>query len=343
MLTPARSNVLLHVCLLATAAVSGMHFTSLAQTSEQSRPAEGVQDNSFLMEEAYNQEPGVVQHILNISRSVNRTHGGDEHEWALVFTQEWPFFSQKHQLSYTVPYSFVKAGEQSENGNEDVLLNYRLQALMETDRTPAFAPRLSLVLPAGDADRGLGNDTLGYQLNLPVSKVVSDRWTVHANAGGTLLPEVNGRDLVSYNLGVSAIYAVTPRLNLMLECVANWDEEVDDRGRKDRSFSAIASPGLRYAFNHSNDAQTVVGLAAPIGLTRDAPDYGVILYFSFEHFFLRPSPRPAKKFERRETRAQAQARRFTGSRQNAIARASNLPPGRHTAMPAKAKASSHPL
>ena len=29
-------------------------------------------------------------------------------------------------------------------------------------------------------------------------------------------------------------------------------------------------------------------LAAPIGLTRDAPDYGVILYVSFEHFFIRP-------------------------------------------------------
>jgi hypothetical protein len=270
-------------------AVGAMHFTSLAQGLEPGPPSEGIQDNSFLMEEAYNQEPGVVQHILNVSRNVTRTPDGDEHQWAFVFTQEWPFFSQKHQLSYTAPYSFVKAGGQSENGIEDVLLNYRFQAFMETDRAPAFAPRISLVLPTGDADKGFGNDTLGYQLNLPLSKVLNDRWTVHANAGGTLLPDVNGRDLVNYNLGVSAIYAATPRLNFMVECVANWDEEADEAGRKDRSFSAIVSPGLRYAWNHPNDAQTVVGIAAPIGLTRDAPDYGVILYFSFEHFFLRPS------------------------------------------------------
>ena len=81
---------------------------------------------------------------------------------------------------------------------------------------------------------------------------------------------------------------MSPNFNLMLEAVANWEEEAADGGRKDRSFSAVVSPGFRYAFNHANDAQTVVGLAAPIGLTHDAPDYGLILYVSFEHFFIRP-------------------------------------------------------
>jgi hypothetical protein len=33
------------------------------------RPAAAIQDNSFLIEEAYNQEEGVVQHILNPWRS----------------------------------------------------------------------------------------------------------------------------------------------------------------------------------------------------------------------------------------------------------------------------------
>ena len=56
-------------------------------------------------------------------------------------------------------------------------------------------------------------------------------------------------------------------LNLMLESVARWDEEVDDFGGTERTWSAIISPGLRYAFNHPNDAQTVIGIAAPIGLT----------------------------------------------------------------------------
>jgi hypothetical protein len=261
---------------------------TMAEETRAKRPSEGIQDNSFLVEEAYNQEPGVVQHILNITRSIDRLAGSDDHEWSFVFTQEWPLFSQTHQFSYTIPYSFVESAGEAGNGINDVLLNYRFQALLETDRTPAFAPRISLILPTGDKDEGFGNHALGYQVNLPISKVVSDRWTVHANAGATLVPDVNGRDLVGYNLGASAIYASSPNFNLMFELVGTWDEEVDERGRKDRSFSAIFSPGLRYAWNHANDAQTVVGLAAPLGLTSDAPDYGVILYFSFEHFFVRP-------------------------------------------------------
>lgn len=288
MFMPFRCQTLFRSFVLGALAAGVAHFRSLAQTpppSEKSRPAEAVQDNSFLIEEAYNQEAGVVQHILNITRSIDQVRGPDDREWAFNFTQEWPVFSQTHQFSYTIPYTHVKSGGLSEHGIGDVLLNYRLQALMETDRTPAFAPRISLILPTGDEEKGFGDDTLGYQLNLPVSKVLNDRWTVHLNAGATLLPDVNERDLVGYNLGVSAIYAVTPNFNLMLEAVANWDEEADETGIEDRSFSAIISPGFRYAFNHANDAQTVIGLAAPIGLTRDAPDYGVILYVSFEHFF----------------------------------------------------------
>ena len=255
------------------------------------RPAEEVQDNSFLVEEAYNQEAGVVQHILSLTHSVNRRPGPDERAWSFNFTQEWPAFSQTHQLSYTVPYSFASDGGKWNNGIEDVLLNYRWQALMESERTPAFAPRLSLILPTGDAAEGFGDETVGVQINLPVSKIVSARWTLHGNAGATLLPKVSGQDLLSYNLGVSAIYAVTPNFNLMIESIANWDEAIDDRGRTEHLVSAYVSPGFRYAFNHPGDAQTVLGLAAPLGVTSGSADYGVILYVSFEHFFHRAKAR----------------------------------------------------
>ena len=67
-----------------------------------------------------------------------------------------------------------------------------------------------------------------------------------------------------------------------------FDEGVNDFGRTERTVSAVISPGVRYAFNHPGDAQTVIGIAVPIGITSDAPDYGVFLYASFEHFFYRP-------------------------------------------------------
>lgn len=250
------------------------------------RPAKGIQDNSFLVEESYNQEAGVVQHILNIRRDINRMAGTDDRDWHFVFTQEWPLFSQTHQLSYTVPYSFLESGGRSVNGVGDVLLNYRFQALYESDTRPAFAPRFSLVLPTGDESKGLGDDTLGYQFNLPLSKIVHDRWTLHANAGLTFFPDLNGRSPVNYNLDASAIYAVKPNFNLMLETIGEWTETVGAGRSIDREFEAIISPAARYAFNR-RAGQLVLGVGAPIGLTKAAPDYGVIFYLSFEHRFKR--------------------------------------------------------
>src|SRR5262245_33665454 len=56
-----------------------------------------LQDNSFLIEEAYNQERGVVQHIIDAKW--DRKSG----EWDFFYTQEWPVPDQTNQLSFTVP------------------------------------------------------------------------------------------------------------------------------------------------------------------------------------------------------------------------------------------------
>jgi hypothetical protein len=248
--------------------------------------AKGIQDNSFFVEEAYNQEPGIVQHIINVPAFFTQ---GDK-EVSFIFTQEWPIFTQTHQFSYTIPYTFTE----SENDFEDIRLNYRLQALMEGERTPAFTPRFSLVTPSGDVSKGFGHDRLGYETNLPFSKIVSNRVTLNFNAGGALFPDVNDRDLWNYNLGGSVIYAVSRDFNLMLEAVAFWEEDVDAARRIDRTVTALLSPGARYAFNCPNDLQIVVGAATPIGLTSDSPDWGLFFYLSFEHPFVRLQPANGK-------------------------------------------------
>ena len=57
-----------------------------------------ILDNSFLVEESFNQEAGVVQNIFTWSR--HRSGG-----WEASFTQEWPAPNLTHQLSYTIPFS----------------------------------------------------------------------------------------------------------------------------------------------------------------------------------------------------------------------------------------------
>lgn len=262
--------------IIAAAGLSSLCTWPAVAEDKDPRLAAGIQDNSCLVEEAYNQEPGVVQHVACLRRQ-----GRD---WFFNFTQEWPLGSQSHQLSYTVPYSWLRSDGQNAQGVGDLMLNYRYQAIYESATAPAFAPRVSLILPTGDWDKGTGNGSLGYQVLLPLSKIVSDRVTLHANAGFTSYVDVQGRQPMSYLVGASAIYAVTRDFNLMLEGLREWNESVNETSEIERENSFTISPGARYAFN-LEAGQLVVGAGAPIRFTNGVPDYGIMLYLSFEHNF----------------------------------------------------------
>jgi hypothetical protein len=257
------------------------------------RPIDVIEDNSFLIEEAYNQEAGVVQHIFMATYNKDSQNRG----WNFNFTQEWPVFSQDHQFSYSVPSSHFIDGADRIYGIGDILLNYRYQALEEDDVKPAFAPRFSLILPTGNRNRGTGNGVVGYQWSLPFSKKLASRFAMHANFGLTYLPGVRApldgstgvlspkRSLVSYNLGASAIFAILPRLHLMLEWIGPFEESINDRGKATRDFMPILSPGFRTAVVNEEKLQVVVGAAAPIGLNHKANNVGALLYLSIEHNF----------------------------------------------------------
>jgi hypothetical protein len=243
-----------------------------------------LQDNSFFLEEAYNQEAGVVQHIGAALRD-QRTH-----RWVATFTQEWPFFSAHHQLSYLVPYEESGDGE-GESGAGDVLLNYRYQLLFEGPRRPACAPRVSLILPTGSARKGLGTGSAGVQSNVAVSKQIDEHWAAHLNLGATFVPNAHASSgpprherLTSWQGGGSVIWEPADAINLLCEVFASDDAEVGLHGIN-RATHVSVSPGIRVAWNGPAGTQWVWGIASPIGLTRKTDDLGLFLYFSLEHAF----------------------------------------------------------
>lgn len=193
--------------------------------------------------------------------------------------------SQAHQFSYTVPYAWIDGSDGGAGGIGDITLNYRYQAFSETNLLAAFAPRISLVIPMGNERRGRGDGSTGYQISLPVSKIVADRVTLHGNAGLTSLLNVEWHQPVSMRLSGSIIYAVTRDLNLILEAVHEWKNSVDDFGQLENSSLFTLAPGVRTALNLSN-GQLVVGIAAPVEFSGSGRDYGVLFYGSFEHSFL---------------------------------------------------------
>jgi hypothetical protein len=219
-----------------------------------------ILDNSFLVEEAFNQESGVVQNILTWVRARDGT-------WGVGFTQEWPAPDTTHQLSYSL--LFANSGEAT--GVGDVLLNYRFQLREETGNWPALSPRVSLILPTGRESDGLGAGGAGLDVNLPASKQLGDFY-VHANAGYTWLPKVpRTHDVASgvWRVAASGIWRAAPMLNLMLEGLVQVGELV------------TVSPGVRRGWNFG-ERQIVIGLAAPVTLADGRTTTALLAYLSYE-------------------------------------------------------------
>ena len=247
--------------------------------------AEPIQDNSFLVEEAYNQGPGIVQHVTTFGRP--RRGSG----WELGFTQEWPVRSQRHQLSYTVIVA-RPPGAGGAAGIGDLAIHYRRQLGRITGASTAFAPRVSLLLPTGSASDGRGAGGMGVQLNLPFSMELPRAFVAHSNAGATYTPrarDASGAAATtdSYFLGQSLIWLVRQDLNLMLEATWTSTEEVAGSGRTVRSREILVAPGIRGAFDFASGLQVVPGLAVPIAVGSTGGEWSVLGYLSFEHAFAR--------------------------------------------------------
>ena len=245
----------------------------------------GIQDNSFLVEEAYNQNYGVVQHISSFTRFWNSK------DWAYTFTQEWPVPGDaRHQLSYTLPFWRAGAFQDSGAGIGDILLNYRYQVVGDGNAKVTFAPRLSLILPTGSVAEGRGAGGFGVQTSLPVSVVLSKNLVSHWNAGATVVPHAQDASgdrasATGYNLGQSFIWLTNPRFNVMLETVFANSQFVVVQNKTEWSRSLFLSPGIRWAYNFKNGLQIVPGIGVPIGVGPSSGEKGVFLYLSFEHPF----------------------------------------------------------
>ena len=243
---------------------------------------EPIRDNSFLLEEAYNQEPGVVQHITSYQNGRHET-------WAWTFTQEWPVGTGRHQLSYTL--AGLDPGP-DKSGFGDFAAHWRYQLVGEDGGIVALAPRVSVLLPFGDAEHGLGEGGPGLQVNVPLSVELPGGFVTHTNIGGTYLYDAENEigdeaDLTLFNFGQSVVWHARPRLDLLLEAVFLSGESVVAPGSTAPEQAVFLSPGVRWAHDVAGGLQIVPGLAVPWGVGPSHGDRSVFFYLSFEHPFRR--------------------------------------------------------
>ena len=263
-----RRLISLATCVIATAAYCLSAIPAAAQTMTPApapAPKFLITDNSFLVEEAFNQETGIFQNLFVMTRSRTGV-------WSGSFTQEWPVPGMRHQVSFTAPMSII-SGQASVG---DGLINYRFQAWDGEGRRPAFSPRLSLVLPTSADRREFGSSGAGWQMNLPFSKQ-SGSMFFHWNAGATTIRDAGAGTpwtTTPFAAG-SVIVGVRPMFNLMLEVYT--ESRSGDAGRE---VSTTIAPGFRTGWN-IGDTQWIIGVAMPV--TRGAiHDTGLLGYVSYE-------------------------------------------------------------
>ena len=243
-----------------------------------------IRDNSFLVEEAYNQPFGVVQHIFTFQR----VRGADG--WGATFTQEWPAPGERHQLSYTVPVQRSQTASGMHTGVGDVLLNYRYQVPMAAGSAVALSPRISAIVPIGREQWDQGSGGPGAEVNLPLSIELSPWLVSHSNVGGSWVPTArNSADdeaaTSGFFIGQSLIWLAHPKFNVMLEGIWSRDESIVGPGDTAWERSFFIAPGMRAAFDLPSGLQIVPGIAVPLGVGPSDGERGVFVYLSLEHPF----------------------------------------------------------
>ena len=239
--------------------------------------AEPVEDNSFLAEEAYNQEPGVVQ-FINVYQKSSRTK-----DWSYVFINEIPIVSQTHQFSYEIPYSYIELIDKTEVG--DIKFNYRNE-FYRSDVLVATG-RLSWISSTGNSKNGMGSGSNGYEASLITSVKVNNQWVQHWNVGAAFTPKAKNTigdqaDNTKFFWNLSNVYIFTDNLNFMLEMSNNIEQETIANDVSSWSTTTLVSPSLRYAFDVA-DWQFVPGLARPFLVGENAnSDDQILAYFSIE-------------------------------------------------------------
>jgi len=184
------------------------------------------------------------------------------------------------------------------HGADDLLLGVRYRLLRESSFPFTLTTGPQFILPVASRRRGLGSGEVGYAWDIaaakdwggPVFLVASLNLSVTPNAAA--FPDGTGPefDLSAVGWGTALGWRALERataggahhdIHVFLELGGAREDEID-AGLRVRSTVVQLAPGFRYGFLSRAGALTEIGVSFPLGLTRAAPDWGIILQVQFE-------------------------------------------------------------
>jgi hypothetical protein len=240
-----------------------------------------IEDNSFLLEEAYNQEWGVYQFIQKYQTS---NKGNLEYS----FGNEIAISDKVHQFSYE--FAHLKSDGQSHSKMGDTTLNYRWQPLNKDGFL--VAERIGLIVPTGSVADGTSSGVVGFEFMQAATLTLSDRWMNHWNLGFEVLPNAKTAGQTArgtatgFTAATSLIYLLSDNFNLMFETILQTGQSINPDETKDISSSVTLNPGFRWAWDFDwKDTQIVPGVSFPTEILNNRTEQSVLFYLSIEPKF----------------------------------------------------------
>ncbi|WP_408098048.1 hypothetical protein ACJVC5_03740 [Peredibacter sp. HCB2-198] len=241
-----------------------------------------IEDNSFLLEEAYNQEWGVYQFIQQYQTYNNSNN------FTYAFTNEIPITDKTHQFSYGFGYERYDGVEHG--SITDTTLSYRWQPVNRDGIL--IAERFGLVVPTGSVEKGTSAGVYGFEFVQAATITMAPQWMNHWNFGFKVLPAAKTagvdkrRTLTTFKAGTSLIYFLSDHFNLMLEGLLESGQGIDEDGNKIVETSFTINPGFRFDWNLDwKDTQIVPGVSFPTELINGPTQQAVLVYLSIEPKF----------------------------------------------------------
>ena len=237
-----------------------------------------IEDNSFLLEEAYNQERGELQLIQGLQ------HNPRSRRWDYTLTTEIPITDERHQFSFDLPLIH----ETGALDVGDVSLNYRY-GVLQGERV-FLAPRLTVNLPTGDSATGAGAGGFGYEAAIAATVLLGELFAVHGNVSYTWVPRAKvapspSVSTRSYGYGVSLVGLLTRWMNAFVELAGAELENAAPGGGTSARHQLLLNPGVRFALNVDPEFQIVPGVSVPIGIGPSSGETSIFTYLSMERKF----------------------------------------------------------
>lgn len=210
----------------------------------------------FLLDTAYPQEAKSLQVTLRgeyfDADGLRNAEGAIHLEYGIT---------DRLQIEAAFPLTWREGDGDTNTGPGDLSFG-ALFALMPEESPLVVSVSVEVAAPTGDEEEELGEGEAEFEPAMLLAWRL-DRFVIHGNAGLAL-----GGGETSVEMG-GAMEAIVGDFSVIAELAASIGEEEDE---------AFVTPGV--VWHPSPDLE--FGIGAPIGLTEDAPDWGIVALATFE-------------------------------------------------------------